>query len=189
VPPGAPVLDLAAGSGRHTRLFVARGHPVTALDRDVNRLADLRAAANLEVVQADLEDGSPWPLPGRRFGAVIVTNYLWRPLFPTLVAAVDAGGSLLYETFGAGNAAHGPPRDPDFLLAPGELLDAVRGELQVVAYEHGFVAHPRPAVRQRICALRSDRPASRDLGSSTSLSADRGSRATGSQPECAGARR
>jgi SAM-dependent methyltransferase len=151
-----PVLDLAAGSGRHARLFLARGHAVAAVDRDI---AGLRAAPNLEIIQADLEDGSPWPLAGRRFGAVIVTNYLWRPLFPTLVAAVDAGGILLYETFGAGNAAHGPPRNPDFLLEPGELLDAVRGELQVVAYEHGFSAHPRPAIRQRLCAQRSDQPA------------------------------
>lgn len=188
MPHSTPVLDVAAGGGRHTRLFLARGHPVTALDRDTSRLADLRATSGLEIVEADLEDGSPWPLPGRRFGAVIATNYLWRPLLPTLIAAVAADGILLYETFGVGNEVHGPPRNPAFLLAPGALLEAVHGELQVVAYEHGFVAHPRPAVRQRICALRSDRPASRDLGSSTSLSADRGSRATGSQPECAGAR-
>lgn len=162
MPRGAAVLDLAAGGGRHTRLFLARGHPVIALDRDTGGLADLRATPGLEIVEADLEDGSPWPLPGRRFGAVVVTNYLWRPLFPTLVAAVEAGGILLCETFAQGNEAYGHPRNPDFLLAPGELLVAVRGELQVVAYEHGRGEHPRPAVRQRICACRTDQPAAVD---------------------------
>ena len=162
VPPGAPVLDLAAGSGRHTRLLLGRGHPVTALDRDTTRLDALGAPPALDLVQADLEDGSPWPLAKRRFGAVVVTNYLWRPLFRHIVAAVDAAGVLLYETFALGNEAYGPPRNPDFLLRPGELLEAVRGELQIVAYEHGFDAHPRPAVRQRICARRSDEPATLD---------------------------
>ena len=90
---------------------------------------------------------------------MVVTNYLWRPLLPNLVAAVDAGGVLLYETFARGNEAYGRPSNPDFLLRPGELLEAVRGELQTVAYEHGFAEHPRPAIRQRICALRSDAPA------------------------------
>ena len=149
------MLDLAAGSGRHARLFLERGHPVVALDRDVARLAGL----DVEIVQADLEDGSPWPLPGRRFGAVVVANYLWRPLLPHIVGAVASGGLLLYETFARGNQAYGEPRNPAFLLEPGELLEAVRGELQIVAYEHGLVEPPRPSVRQRICALRSDQPA------------------------------
>ena len=158
VPAGAPVLDLACGSGRHARLFLTRGHPVTALDRDVSGLADIAGQQGLEIVQADLEDGSPWPLAGRRFGAVVVVNYLWRPLFPDIIATVGAGGVLLYETFAAGNEAYGPPSNPDFLLRPGELLEAVRGELQIVAYEHGYLDQPRPAVQQRICAVRSDRP-------------------------------
>lgn len=157
MPAGAPVLDLAAGGGRHARLFLARGHPVTALDRDVAGLEDLRGVPGCEIVQAELEDGSPWPLPGRRFGAVVVTNYLWRPLFPSIIAAVDTGGLLLYETFALGNQAYGRPSNPEFLLKPGELLEAVQGALQIVAYEHGLLERPRPAAKQRICALRSDR--------------------------------
>ena len=157
VPAGAPVLDLAAGGGRHARLFCARGHPVTALDRDVSALEDLRPLPGCELVQADLEDGSPWPLRDRPFGAVVVTNYLWRPLFPSIVAAVDAGGILLYETFALGNQAYGRPSNPEFLLRPGELLEAVQGALQIVAYEHGLLEQPRTAAKQRICALRSDR--------------------------------
>ena len=162
VPAGTPVLDLAAGGGRHARLFLARGHPVTALDRDLSGLADLGAPRACEIVQADLENGAPWPLAGRRFGAVVVVNYLWRPLLPDLVASVGAGGILLYETFALGNEAYGRPRNPDFLLRPGELLEAVRSELQIVAYEHGLLERPRRAVKQRICALRCDRPAPLD---------------------------
>ena len=156
--PGEAVLDLACGAGRHTRLFLERGRPVTGVDVDVSGLDDLRQHPRLEIVQANLEDGSPWPLPNRRFGAVVVTNYLWRPLFGPMLDAIEEGGVLLYETFALGNEAYGRPTDPDFLLRPGELIEAVRGRLQIVAYEHGYLDHPRPAIKQRLCATRSDRP-------------------------------
>jgi len=149
------VLDIACGAGRHTRYFLSRGHRVTAIDRDLSRMADLQNLAGLEMHQTDLEAGSgEGPLPGGPFGGVIVTNYLWRPLLPAIVAAVAEDGVLLYETFAAGNAAYGKPSNPDYLLQPGELLDAVGGQLQVVAYEHGVTETPRPAVVQRICAVR-----------------------------------
>jgi SAM-dependent methyltransferase len=154
VPSGTEVLDVACGSGRHTRLFLARGHRVVALDSDTSGLDDLRANPELEILEVDLEDGRPFPVAGRRFGGVVVTNYLFRPLLPTLVAAVAAGGVLMYETFARGNERFGRPRNPDFLLAPGELLEAVRGELRVVAYEDCVVDQPRPAAVQRICAQR-----------------------------------
>jgi SAM-dependent methyltransferase len=157
VRPGAAILDLACGRGRHARWFHARDHPVTAVDRDVRGLEDRRGQPQLELVEADLE-GAPWPLPGRRFGAVIVTNYLWRPLFPSLLESVDEGGVLLYDTFARGNEAYGRPTNPAFLLEPGELIEAVRGRLQIVAYEHGQIERPQPAVRQRVCAVRGDRP-------------------------------
>ncbi len=158
ITPGAAVLDVACGAGRHTRLFLARGHPVTAVDVDVSGLEDLGQHPQLERVQADLEDGSPWPLPGRRFGAVVVTNYLWRPLFRPILESIDEGGVLLYDTFARGNEAYGRPSNPDFLLEPGELIEVVRDRLQVVAYEHGYLERPRPAVRQRLCGVRTDRP-------------------------------
>jgi len=152
VPAGGAVLDVAAGGGRHTRLFLGRGHPVVAVDRDTKGLAELEPSLGLEIVTADLEAAS-WPLPGRKFAGVVVTNYLHRPLFPALLAAVVPGGAFVYETFAAGNERFGKPSNPDFLLRPGELLETVRGRLRVIAYEDVEVAEPRPAMVQRIAAV------------------------------------
>ncbi len=154
VPTAGAVLDVAAGGGRHSVLFLARGHAVTAVDRDTTALRPLAATWHrLEVVEADLE-GGPWPLAGRTFAAVIVSNYLWRPLLPAILAAVAPGGALLYETFAVGHERFGKPRSPDFLLQPGELLEMVRGELEVREYGHGEIGNPPGAVRQRLCAVR-----------------------------------
>ncbi len=195
VPPGAPVLDVACGQGRHSLFFLERGHKVTAVDIDISGMAALSGRPDLELVQADLEGpggaaalggmsgaqsapggaaaiavisgaprvlgtqgvqgapGSVWPFGGRRFSAVVVVNYLWRPLFLDLIAAVAPGGVLLYDTFAVGQERHGRPRNPDHLLRPGELLEAVRGKLEVRAYEFGEVGEP-PMVRQSLCAVR-----------------------------------
>lgn len=149
VPAGAPVLDVACGLGRHLRWFAALGHPVTGVDRAPQ--AAQAAAAVGESLCADIENDA-WPLPGRQFGAVVVTNYLWRALWPTLVASVAPGGVLLYETFASGNQSVGKPSCPDFLLQPGELLHACAG-LRVVAYEDGYLDAPQRFV-QRIAAVR-----------------------------------
>lgn len=148
VAPGGTVLDLACGGGRHAALFAARGHRVTGVDRDLGALpADLE----IERIAADIENG-PWPLAGRTFAAVVVVNYLWRPLLPRIVAAVAPGGLLLYETFAVGHEALGRPRNPDFLLREGELLAAVRGEMDVLAYAQG--TRPGPALKQSLAARR-----------------------------------
>jgi SAM-dependent methyltransferase len=152
IPAGAAVLDVAAGGGRHTRYLRARGHPVTAIDRDVSRLSDLAFDPSIEVLQADLESGGAWPLQGRRFGGIVVTNYLHRPLFAHLVDGLADGGVLLYETFMVGQARFGGPSNPDFLLQDGELLDRLRPPLHVVAYEARMISEPRPALVQRIAA-------------------------------------
>lgn len=145
------VLDLACGSGRHVRWFSQAGFKVTGVDRDAAALAPLHGLA--EVIVADLER-EPWPLAGRAFDAVVVTNYLWRPLLPQLLAALAPGGVLLYETFAQGNETVGRPSRPDFLLRPGELLEAAQG-LRVVAFEDGYLASP-PRFVQRIAALAFD---------------------------------
>lgn len=152
VAPGASVLDLACGSGRHLRWFAQRGCRVTGVDRDAEALAASSGIA--ETVLADIEAG-PWPLAGRCFDAVVVTNYLWRELLPTIVACVAEGGVLLYETFADGNQSVGKPSNPKFLLRPGELLQAAQG-LRVVAFEDGFEQAPERFV-QRLVAVR-ERP-------------------------------
>ena len=156
VPRNGRVLDLACGGGRHSRWFLDRGNRVTAVDRDLAGLADLPSGGALERLEADLEDGSPWPLAGRRFEAVLVTNYLHRPLFPYLAQAVAPGGLLLYETFARGNERFGRPSNPDFLLRPGELLAWLHrteaDRFRIIAYEDLVVDRPRPAAVQRIAA-------------------------------------
>lgn len=148
IPARAHVLDIACGSGRHASFLAAQGHQVTGIDRDAQALAQL--PASVRTLQADIEN-APWPLPGQQFDAVVVTNYLWRPLWPQVLASVRAGGVLIYETFARGNEAYGRPSRPDFLLAPGELLQVCAG-WQVVAYEHGRCTQPDRVV-QRIVAI------------------------------------
>jgi len=150
VPEGASLLDVACGRGRHLRWFAARGAQVTGVDRDADALAKLQGLG--ELVRADIESG-PWPFAGRHFDAVVVTNYLWRPLLRAIVEAVAPGGVLLYETFADGQQAIGKPSRADFLLQPGELLDLCRGTLRVVGYEDGFVSAPDRFV-QRVAAVR-----------------------------------
>ncbi|HEX5685194.1 MAG TPA: class I SAM-dependent methyltransferase [Ideonella sp.] len=151
LPAGGTVLDLACGSGRHVHWLASQGFRVTAVDRDAAAVEPLRPVA--EVIVADIE-GGPWPLAGRSFDAVLVTNYLWRPLWPAIGAVVAPGGWLLYETFAAGHERLGRPSRPDFLLQPGELLRVGDGlGLRVVAYESGQLADP-PRIVQRMVAQR-----------------------------------
>ena len=174
LPPAATVLDVACGHGRHVRWLAGAGHRVTAIDRDPALLAPLVGLAETRV--ADLE-GEPWPLPGRRFDAVVVTNYLWRALIPALKAAVAPGGLLIYETFAQAHAALGRPRRPEFLLRPGELIDVLRDghdagpagsppseNWQVIAFEEGRLPArgdgPEREV-QRIVARRGEAPSGR----------------------------
>lgn len=148
------MLDVACGSGRHARYFAARGHPVEAVDRVDGSLASLSDVPGVSIRSADLE-GGPWPYAGRRFAGIVVIHYLHRPLFPLLLEALAPGGILIYETFAIGNERYGRPSNPAFLLRPGELLEAVRGRLRVIAYEDLEVSNPRPAAVQRICAANS----------------------------------
>jgi SAM-dependent methyltransferase len=149
--PGGAVLDVAAGSGRHARLLARMGFEVDAVDRDPSLFAEVPPRVTL--LEADIEAG-PWPYAGRRFDGIVVTNYLFRPLLGVLADSLERGGLLIYETFARGNERFGKPSNPAFLLAPGELLEAVRGKLRVVAYEDLTVAEPKPAAVQRVAARR-----------------------------------
>lgn len=151
---GGSVLDVACGHGRHSLLLAKRGYQVAAVDRDAAVLAEISAEAPaIATRQADLE-GGPWPYYGRTFDGVVVTNYLFRPLLPLLLNALDINGVLIYETFMVGNEHFGKPSNPAFLLRPGELLEVVRPRLTVVAFEQGQIDTPRPAMVQRLCAVR-----------------------------------
>ena len=149
--PGGEVLDVACGSGRHARLLARLGFEVEAVDRDLSLFRDPPPGVHL--LGSDIEAG-PWPYAGRRFDGIVVANYLHRPLLPTLVESLERGGVLIYETFARGNERYGKPSNPAFQLVAGELLEAVRGRLRVVAFEDFTVEEPRPAVIQRICARR-----------------------------------
>ena len=146
--PRGSVLDVACGSGRHLRWLAAQGFAVTGVDRDATALSGLESHGR--AVVADIESG-PWPLQGERFDGVVVTNYLWRPLWPALLASLAARGVLIYETFALGNEAYGKPSNPEFLLRPGELLAVCQG-LHVVAYEDGLLDTPLRRV-QRVVAV------------------------------------
>ena len=147
--PGGAVLDVACGAGRHSRLLARMGFEVDAVDREPGAFVD--PPAGVRLMTADIESG-PWPYEGRRFDAIVVTNYLHRPLLDTLARSLEHGGLLIYETFARGNERFGKPSNPDFLLLPGELLEvAARNGLRVLAYEDLVVEEPRPAAVQRLC--------------------------------------
>ena len=148
---GGRVLDVACGAGRHSRFFTSMGHDVDAVDRDISEVVEVPASIHL--MQADIETGL-WPFAGKEFAGVVVTNYLHRPLMATLIACVAPGGAFIYETFATGNERYGRPTRKEFLLEPGELLESVRGQLQVVAFEDVYVDSPKPARVQRIAAIR-----------------------------------
>lgn len=153
--PAGPVLDLACGAGRHARLFLERGHAVTALDIDLSGVSDLIGRPGFEAIATDLEADDAWPLGSRRFAGVVVANYLHRPLFPAILGSLAKGGLLIYETFAEGNERYGKPRNPDHLLKHGELIELARGRLRVLAYEDLEVTDPWPACVQRIAAANS----------------------------------
>ena len=152
IPARGRVLDLACGGGRHARYLAGLGHAVEAVDRDERALAGLAGVELVTTRVADLENAA-WPYAGHRYAGIVVTNYLHRPLFAHLLAALGDPAVLIYETFALGNEKFGKPSNPDFLLRPGELLDLARERLRVVAYEDIFVSEPKPAMMQRICAV------------------------------------
>jgi SAM-dependent methyltransferase len=161
--PQGEVLDLACGSGRHARLLAASGHRVLAADRNPAALKKA-AGQGISPLLVDLEGGDEvarWPFESTRFHGIVVTNYLHRPLFPHILDSLAPSGILIYETFAVGNERFGKPSNPDFLLRPAELLKVVMQAgaaqpLHVIAFEDGYVDMPKPAMVQRICAVKGD---------------------------------
>ena len=154
IPAAGQVLDLACGSGRHSRFLLEHGYDVLAVDRDVTGLGSLAGTTRLEILELDLEDSTMPTFLDRGFDGIVVTDYLYRPLLHPLCAALRPGGVLIYETFARGNEVYGRPSRADFLLEPGELLRVAQDDLHIVSFEQGLERSPGPAVRQRICAVR-----------------------------------
>lgn len=155
IPKEGAVLDLACGNGRHSRFFADLGHQVLAVDQDVEQLIVLNNPL-INCQCFDLEQAT-WPLGGLRFAGIVVTNYLYRPHIDQLPDMLEKEGVLIYETFAQGNGDFGKPSNPNFLLNPGELLAfAARHELKVVAYEDIYVNQPKPAMVQRLCAVKGE---------------------------------
>lgn len=155
LPAGARVLDFACGGGRHAVWLAARGFRVDAVDRDPAALRALAGVSGVVPIEADLEDG-PWPFKAGQYDVVVVTNYLFRPRLPLLLECLRPGGVLIYETFMRGNERFGKPSNPDFLLRDGELLERVRDGFNVIAFEQGEIARPKPAMVQRLCAIKGE---------------------------------
>ena len=147
------VLDLACGSGRHTRPLLEKGFLVTALDIDLSGVEDLIGHPRCRLLACDLENGSAWHHE-RMFDGIVVSNYLHRPILPVLPAMLRDGGILIYETFMAGNEQYGRPRNPDFLLKESELLASFESSMTMIAFEQGYTDTPKPSVVQRFCGRR-----------------------------------
>lgn len=152
------VLDLACGSGRNSFYLHASKISVLGLDKSDQSFPALNATG-IETQLHDLESGEAgfdWPFAGHSFAAIIVCNYLHRPLFPHLLSSLKPDGILIYETFAVGNENFGKPSNPAFLLRPGELLAQMQSnpqvEMSIIAYEYGYVEQPKPAMVQRVCA-------------------------------------
>jgi SAM-dependent methyltransferase len=158
IPGGGRVLDVACGAGRHSRYLSGLGYRVLAVDRDLSRMqenpsADPAINANIELMQADLEL-DPWPFESMQFEGIVVTNYLYRPHFPLLLRALAPGGVLIFETFAKGNERYGHPRNPDYLLEAGELLQTFSVDLSIISFEQGYTDKPGPSVRQGLCGIK-----------------------------------
>lgn len=148
---GGSVLDLACGNGRHSIYLASSGFSVTAVDRNIPNIS--QNFKQIRWIETDLENGDKSLLENQHFMGVIVTNYLYRPLIPAIINALDDNGVLIYETFSLGNEQYGRPSNPDFLLKPGELLSLCSERLRIIAYEEGTIKDPKLSVKQRICAI------------------------------------
>ena len=135
--PREEVLDLAAGEGRHTAWLLLTGHRVLAVDRDVSVLDPLVGTKNFTLECRDLE-GEPWPYAPERFGAIVVTNYLHRPLFPHFWESLRPGGHFVTETFTRANRElWGRPSRSAHFLEEGELLHLTPEGARIIAFESG----------------------------------------------------
>ena len=151
---GGLVLDLACGNGRHGKFLMEKGFKVVFLDLDISQLTGVCNKLVNQIIQHNLEDGSSWPFAPEMFDAVVVTNYLHRPIFKKLISVISCDGLLIYETFAKGNEAFGKPSNPNFLLNPEELIELVRPKMRVTSFHEGYSNDGRNAIMQKIVAMK-----------------------------------
>lgn len=153
IPKMGTVLDLACGGGRHSFLLAQLGYSVLAVDQDIREVE--KSTHSLICAKALNLEQEIWPLDDGKFSGIVVTNYLYRPHLDRLPEMLEPNGVLIYETFAQGNEQFGKPSNPNFLLKKGELLElARRHDLKVIAYEDIYQAEPKPAMVQRLCAVK-----------------------------------
>jgi SAM-dependent methyltransferase len=129
--------------------------PVICCDISGEALAHTRSLAlqygvTVRLWQVDLEREGHNPLEEDSYGGILVFRYLHRPLMPCIKKALKAGGVLLYETFTLGQRQFGKPRNPDFLLKPGELHQYF-GDWEIIHYFEGIKENPLRAIAQLVC--------------------------------------
>ena len=148
------ILDLACGSGRNGKFLLEKGFNVVFLDRDISLLGWVPKASRSQVVKHDLENGTRWCFLPCSFDAVVVTNYLYRPIFADLLSIIEEGGVLIYETFSKGNEIYGRPKNPNYLLQPEELIDIVRPSMRIISFKEGYSDEGRKSITQKIVAIK-----------------------------------
>ena len=146
------ILDLAGGTGRHARFLSQKGFKLLLVDNQISKAKDLQNVEGIKLVEYDLEAGNSLPFPASSFQGIVVTNYLYRPIFPQLLCLLDVGGILIYETFAVGHEKYGRPKNPNYLLNSGELINLVSPQMRVIAYEERLITRPTKAYVQRIVA-------------------------------------
>ena len=148
------ILDLACGSGRNGKFLLEKGFDVVFLDRDTSQLDWVPEPFRSQVIKHDLEAGTSWGFSSCSFDAVVVTNYLYRPIFPDLLSIIDEGGVLIYETFSKGNEIYGKPTNPNYLLEPEELIDLVRPSMRLISFKEGYSNEGKESITQKIVAVK-----------------------------------
>lgn len=148
------ILDLAGGTGRHARFLSQKGFKILLVDNQISKAKDLQNVEGIKLVECDLEDGNSLPFPASTFQGIVVTNYLYRPIFPQLLCLLEVGGILIYETFAVGHEKYGRPTNPDYLLKSGELINLVSPQMRVIAYEEHSITRPTKAYVQSLVAAK-----------------------------------
>lgn len=135
LPLSGHALDLACGLGRNAVYLADKGFSVEAWDFSDIAIASLqRTAAELELdIDTRLIDVENGLVDCAIFDVIVVSNFLIRSIFPSIVEKLESGGLLFYQTFLRSGIDDGGPENPAYRLNPGEL-PALCNSLEIVFY-------------------------------------------------------